>query len=209
MVFKKRDSRPDANPLSTLHAETMYRGPRANIEELCAWSDPVPAGPGGPPLRRLFEEGTDVNSKDESGRTALWYEAMDGHVESCRALIEAGAKVEIKDKQGWAALCIAASNGHTTVVKLLLDHRADPTQVRGHGRATWEGYVGRVRSKGTWEGGTGRGRVRGKGGWSCSSVPEARPHTGGQLCAAMDCYWPAPSLAATDCHQLLPTAEWH
>ena len=68
---------------------------------------------------------TDVEARDEYGRTALREAASGGHDEVVKRLLDAGADVEARDKYGWTALRGAASGGHDDVVKRLLDAGAD------------------------------------------------------------------------------------
>lgn len=72
-----------------------------------------------------IESGTDVNSKDNEGRTALMYAAYNGHAEIMRALIRRGADVNIQDNYGRTALMMAASGPFPQAVQLLLDNNAN------------------------------------------------------------------------------------
>lgn len=67
----------------------------------------------------LIKEGTEVNSKDTTGNTALIWEAWYGHTETVKALIDAKADVNAKDKKGYTALEYAAEKGYTETVSLL------------------------------------------------------------------------------------------
>jgi ankyrin repeat protein len=75
---------------------------------------------------KLISEGTDVNSLDSNGRTALIYAAYNGHSEIIKKLIERGAPVNLQDVNGRTALMMASSGPYPDAVKVLLDHQADP-----------------------------------------------------------------------------------
>lgn len=76
-------------------------------------------------VKALLEQGTDVDTTDEMGMTALMYAADDGHIDLVKLLLERGAQVNAVDRAGWSALMMAAQNGHADVVALLLSHGAD------------------------------------------------------------------------------------
>jgi ankyrin repeat protein len=66
----------------------------------------------------------------DGGNTALWFAAQGplvGGVEVAKVLLEAGADVNRQCEHGRTALHMAAAWGHHEVVKLLLEHSADPT----------------------------------------------------------------------------------
>ncbi|KAN0077702.1 hypothetical protein V8E54_006006 [Elaphomyces granulatus] len=67
-----------------------------------------------------FRKGTDVNSADRYGRTALSYAVWNGHVATVKLLLRAGAQVDSADEIGGTPLSYAICNGHNDVVKLLL-----------------------------------------------------------------------------------------
>ena len=77
-------------------------------------------------VRSLIEAGVDVNVKNEAGATPLMRAVY--HPETATYLIDHGSNVNQKSDDGRTPLMIAAglSDG-TTVVKLLLDHGADPS----------------------------------------------------------------------------------
>jgi ankyrin repeat protein len=52
----------------------------------------------------LLEKGAELESKDNQGRTPLWWAAWIGHKELVTLLLENGAKLESKDKEVWAPL---------------------------------------------------------------------------------------------------------
>ncbi|XP_041982480.1 uncharacterized protein LOC121735648 [Aricia agestis] len=77
---------------------------------------------------------------------ALLEAAARGDAGRVASLIRAGAPVDARDENGISALQRAAADGHVDVVRVLLEHGADPnTQDRVHGNtatheAAWKGY---------------------------------------------------------------------
>ena len=77
-------------------------------------------------LRRLLAHGADPNIQNEAGATALMWAADD--LEKTQLLIEHGAEVNARSTEGRTALLIAAGRaGSKDIVKLLLDHGANPS----------------------------------------------------------------------------------
>jgi len=89
-------------------------------------------------LERFFKEGTDVNGRDDKGRTALMAACSGGRIEVVRLLLARGADVNARDKEGDTALRNAVMAvvedlherdgwrwGHPAIVKFLLDNGAD------------------------------------------------------------------------------------
>ncbi|HEX2967456.1 MAG TPA: ankyrin repeat domain-containing protein [Bacteroidales bacterium] len=74
----------------------------------------------------IIDKGTDVNTKDEDGRTVLMYASFNGHSELINNLVLRGAKVNLQDINGRTALMLASSGPFPDAVKILLDHGADP-----------------------------------------------------------------------------------
>jgi ankyrin repeat protein len=75
--------------------------------------------------RELLKDGADPNIQNEAGATALMW-ATDS-VEMVSLLVEHGADVNVKSRDSRTALLIAAGRfGAAPVVKILLDHGADP-----------------------------------------------------------------------------------
>jgi uncharacterized protein len=81
-------------------------------------------------VKKLLDEGIDVNTKFRYNRTALSFAADRGHVEVVRVLLERGADVNVRDTfYKGTALSSAVSPAmdrkpqHTEVVRLLLEHR--------------------------------------------------------------------------------------
>lgn len=76
-------------------------------------------------LKRLLEDGVDLEAKDKYGRTALSRAAREGYQKGVESLIESGANLDSKDMNGWTPLSWAAYNGHETVVESLLEKGAN------------------------------------------------------------------------------------
>jgi ankyrin repeat protein len=77
-------------------------------------------------VRKLLDDGVDVNWKDEDGWTALmWAGGGWGHIEVVKLLLDNGAQVNIQDNNGWTALMVASFNGNSECARLLLEKGAD------------------------------------------------------------------------------------
>jgi hypothetical protein len=87
-------------------------------------------------LKKLLEDGVDLESKDEKhGRTPLSWAILNGHEAVVKLLLEKDADLESKDEEGgWTPLSLAAQKGHKAVVKLLLEKGADLESKDKHGR---------------------------------------------------------------------------
>ena len=77
-------------------------------------------------LEIALNSGTDINAKDEDGRTALMYAAYNGHTAIIEKLIKKGATVNLTDNYGRTALMFASSGSYPESVRLLLKNQADP-----------------------------------------------------------------------------------
>jgi len=92
-------------------------------------------------VKKLIEEGADINSTQGVAGTPINTAAYHGQTETVKLLLDKGANVNDRnDSGGWTPLTNAARNGHTDVVKLLLDRGADIDSairlVRGNSWAT-------------------------------------------------------------------------
>jgi ankyrin repeat protein len=99
--------------------------PRTGIGDIN--SDFIDAAWGGDIARvqELITTGTDANSTDQNGDTALMFSASRGYPEIMDALIKAGADVNAKDTYGLTALMFAASKGRADFVEALLGEGSD------------------------------------------------------------------------------------
>lgn len=80
-------------------------------------------------IERMIAEGSDINLKDEDGRTALMYASFNGHSGIMQNLISKGAIVNQSDNYGRTALMFASSGPYPEAVRLLLKNQADPNLV--------------------------------------------------------------------------------
>jgi ankyrin repeat protein len=69
--------------------------------------------------------GTDVDSQDEDGRTALMAASWRNDVQTVEVLLNRNAQVDLKDKNGSTALMKATSPGRKTIARMLLNKGAD------------------------------------------------------------------------------------
>jgi ankyrin repeat protein len=134
---------PPPNPKATRMMELLREGDRAAFHTMLQTEPRIAKlrGPGGTtPLmsaalygdaesvRLLLEAGADPNNPNEVGATALMWAVDD--LDKSRLLIRSGADVNSRSENGRTPLLIAATRpGSYDVVKLLLDHKANPSQV--------------------------------------------------------------------------------
>ncbi|MGM0434967.1 MAG: ankyrin repeat domain-containing protein [Pseudomonadota bacterium] len=67
---------------------------------------------------------TDLESRDNRGRTPLIVAAEEGDAARVRQLLERGARIEAQDSCQWTSLMRAASHGHMSIVRTLLERGA-------------------------------------------------------------------------------------
>lgn len=70
----------------------------------------------------LIKKGAHLNTKNDSGRTALHQAANNGHDSVVALLLRHDARLNEKDDEQLTALYRAAASGHDKVVRLLLEH---------------------------------------------------------------------------------------
>jgi len=112
------------------------QGADINAKGSNGWSAATIAGAKGQTnmLRWLIEAGADINSQDVYRFTPLMRAVDNRHEASARVLLTDGqAGVDFKDESANSALHFAVANQQRTVVKLLLDHGADPLQANRDG----------------------------------------------------------------------------
>ena len=76
----------------------------------------------------LTERGADVNaqSSNEKGSHVLTLAALYGDEETVKFLLEKGARVDVRGRNGLSPLGAVSSQGMIAMVKLLIEHGADP-----------------------------------------------------------------------------------
>ena len=77
-------------------------------------------------MRALLEQGTDVNTPQGDGTTALHWAAYWNDTESTELLIRAGADVNVSNDLGSTPLWTACENGSSVMVQRLLQAGANP-----------------------------------------------------------------------------------
>ena len=77
-------------------------------------------------VKSMLARGAPMDGKDARGKTAVFRAVSRGHQEVTQALLEKGAPV--KDEAGADSLGEAALHGQIELVRLLLDHGADPNK---------------------------------------------------------------------------------
>lgn len=82
-------------------------------------------------IKRLVDNGADVNLPDRQGRTPLWWAAERNRPEIITTLIATGACVDGKENK--IPLHIAACEGNKEAVEMLLAHGANPNLVDENG----------------------------------------------------------------------------
>ena len=75
-------------------------------------------------VKILLDRGTDINTTDNYGWTALMY-AANGNTEITNLLLKRGAFITAKSMIGETALMFAITKGKTKICKLLLDNKVD------------------------------------------------------------------------------------
>jgi len=76
-------------------------------------------------VQRMVEQGIDVNSRDDYGRTPLHIASAENHTIDMRVLIELGAAINAQDKQGRTPLMYAAAGAKGDAVALLVSEVAN------------------------------------------------------------------------------------
>jgi len=86
-------------------------------------------------VEALLDKKAEVNLQDLEGKTALiwltsnynnWGQYKDREIEISENLLKHGAMVDLADNHGMTALMIASDRGHTSLIKIYLEHGADP-----------------------------------------------------------------------------------
>ncbi|HEV2547810.1 MAG TPA: ankyrin repeat domain-containing protein [Stellaceae bacterium] len=79
-------------------------------------------------VKRLLQQGADLNAFDDLGWTPLIHAAKRGHVDVVRCLLAAGAQVDARDeaRAGNTALAEVAAECSLEMAKALVEAGADP-----------------------------------------------------------------------------------
>jgi len=85
-------------------------------------------------VRRLLQDGTDVNLGQADGATALHWAAYHGDAGLAELLLEAGADLSAANRNGSTALWLAANHGDATMLETLLAGGADANEQLPLGR---------------------------------------------------------------------------
>ncbi|BBH20085.1 hypothetical protein Back11_14300 [Paenibacillus baekrokdamisoli] len=93
-----------------------------------------------------IKDGTDINTQDELGRTAILASTHGNKVNTVKALIEAGADINLQDHKRDNPFLYAGAQGLLEIVKVLIDAGADSTITNRYGGialipAAEHGYV--------------------------------------------------------------------
>ncbi|KAI4998661.1 hypothetical protein ZWY2020_054003 [Hordeum vulgare] len=91
-------------------------------------------------MRYLLDQGADLKKADDSGHFPLHLAAKYGRDEAARLLLSRGASVDVT-YLGLTPLHFAASCGMIGVMKVLLEHHADPNKVSEQGRTPLTGAL--------------------------------------------------------------------
>ena len=75
-------------------------------------------------VRRLLEDGADVDARGAGGATAVTAAAANQHVDVVRALVDAGADVDLQDDDRSNPLLLCGENGNVALLREVL--RGDP-----------------------------------------------------------------------------------
>ncbi len=73
----------------------------------------------------ILKEGLDVDTKDDSGATALMLTSSSGHSEIVQILLEHSADINARDKNGMTALMRASMKDNAVIVKALIEGGSD------------------------------------------------------------------------------------
>jgi len=75
--------------------------------------------------KMMIEMGADVNARNDSGLTPLYWASLRSFTDIAKILIEMGADVNVRNKDGYTPLYWVSSEGHTEIAKMLIEKGAD------------------------------------------------------------------------------------
>jgi ankyrin repeat protein len=87
-------------------------------------------------VAELIAAAADVDARSSQGYTPLHFAAQEYAVDAARLLVDAAATVDARDEDGNTPLFVAVYNsaGRGEMIKLLLEHGADPDAVNNYGQ---------------------------------------------------------------------------
>lgn len=80
-------------------------------------------------VRKLLNDGADINAKDQRTLTSLMYATVNNHKDIVQVLLDRGADVNVRNDLGETALTLAAREGHSEIAQALL-HKGANVNVR-------------------------------------------------------------------------------
>lgn len=125
-----------AGVLAALDAGAAINAPSPSLEDFTALHLAV-SGDHAAVVAALVARGAHLDARSRvgaaGGSTPLMETAPRAATNCARALVEAGADVRLQNRNAWTALHFAASEGNLELVRLLLDHGAEPNAVNNEG----------------------------------------------------------------------------
>lgn len=76
-------------------------------------------------VKRLADEGADVDARDRHSQTALMLASLHGHAGVVRVLVDRGANLDVRAKYNLTPLMLAVVNDHDEVARILVEAGAD------------------------------------------------------------------------------------
>ncbi|GAA0272096.1 hypothetical protein GCM10009127_10510 [Alteraurantiacibacter aestuarii] len=83
----------------------------------------------------LYQQGANVNIRDNNGVTPLMLAVQLGHLEGVQALVANGARVDVTNNSGETPLMTAVHSRNTELMRILLQAGADPDRYDNSGRS--------------------------------------------------------------------------
>ncbi len=84
-------------------------------------------------VKNLLKKGVDINERDNFGRTALIYAALNGHNRITNMLLESHADIHAKDHFDQTAFIAAVNRGHVNTAEILLKNGANSSAPNSEG----------------------------------------------------------------------------
>ncbi|OGV39095.1 MAG: hypothetical protein A2020_13445 [Lentisphaerae bacterium GWF2_45_14] len=89
-------------------------------------------------VAEILKTTTDINKKDQFGRTALHRAVNRGDLEIVEMIIAKGADVNAKDIKGETPLHAAAWKENEDIIRFLIENKADPNIINAYGQTAQE-----------------------------------------------------------------------